>query len=227
VVSFLASLLGGEADLEGRAAPRASKLEILEQRLVEIDGSDLYVALVRNRSDTRTALRVHPKGKFLDEFGDPVGWPDDAAGVDNRPSLAPGQVGVVYDWIDYYESVADQVERIRVRLVPSRWVAGPRRSPVGVSRLRLERPLCLVTATLRSAWRRLEAEVAVIGRDRQGEIVGAGTWIAGPLPKGRSRRILAKIDPWPCLRQRLEFEAYPNLRAGELLRPRLTRSTRN
>jgi hypothetical protein len=223
VVSALVSLLGGEADRESRAPPRASKLEILEQRLIEIDGSDLYVALVRNPSKTRSALRVHPKGRFLDDYGDPIGWPDDPAGVDNRPSLAPGQVGVVYDWVDYYESVADQVERIRVRLVASRWVPGRRRSPVGVSRLRLERPLCLVTATVSSAWRRLEAELAVVVRNRRGRIIGAGTWFAGPLAKGRSRRILEKIDPRPCLRERIEFEAYPNLRAGELVRAATSR----
>jgi hypothetical protein len=178
------------------------------------------VALVLNQSHTRSAIRVRPRGRFLDDLGDPVAWTDRPAGVDNRPSLAPGQVGVVYDWLESYESVADHVARIQVQLVPDHWVPGPRRSPVGVSRLRLERPLCLVTATVRSAWRRFEAELAGVARDRRGRIVGAGPWYAGPLPKGRSRRILAHIDPWPCLRERLEFEAYPNLSAGELLRER-------
>jgi hypothetical protein len=160
---------------------------------------------------------VHPKGAFLDEFGDPVTWPDPPADTNNRPSLAPGQVGVVWDWLDSYKSVADEVERYRVRFVSSRWVAGRRRSPIGVFRLRLRRPICLVTATIRSAWRRIDAEVAFIVRNRRGRITGAGTWVAGPLPRGRSRRILERIEPRPCLRGRFKLEAYPNLSAGDLL----------
>jgi hypothetical protein len=195
-----------------------SKLEILEQRLIESDGSDFYVALVRNPSRSCSALQVYPKGMFLDELRDPIAWPDRPADTDNRPSLAPGQVGVVYDWLDSYESVADDVERYRVRIVASRWVAGQRRSPVGVSRLRLRRPACLVTAKIWSAWRRIDAELTVIGRNRRGRIIGAATWIAGPLPKGRARRIVDQIEPRPCLRGRFGLTAYPNLSAGDLRR---------
>jgi hypothetical protein len=75
-----------------------------------------------------------------------------------------------------------------------------------------------VTATVRSAWRRIDAELAFIVRNRRGRIVGAGTWIAGPLPRGRSRRIVARIYPRPCLRERFDLKAYPNLDAGDLLR---------
>jgi hypothetical protein len=144
------SLLSEDGDDPAPAKTPASKLQILEHRLIERDGSDFYVALVRNPSRSRSALQVHPKGAFLDEFGDPIAWPDRPANTDNRPSLAPGQVGVVWDWLDSYESVANEVKRFRVRFVASRWVAG-RRSPIGVSRPRLRRPICLVTARVRSA----------------------------------------------------------------------------
>ena len=216
--SVVVSLLNGGEEDPAPAARSALKLQILEQRLLEVDGSDFYVALVRNPSRTRDALQVHPTGAFLDEFGDPVAWPDRPANTDSRPSLAPGQVGVVYDWLDSDESVADEVERYRVRIVASRWVAGRRRSPTGVSRLRLERPRCLVTETVRSAWRRIDAEFAFVVRNRRGKIIGAGTWIAGPLPRGRSRRILERIEPRPCLRRRFHLKAYPNLHPGDLLR---------
>jgi hypothetical protein len=212
------SLLSGDGDKPAPARTSPSKLQILEQRLIESDGSDFYVALVRNPSRSRSALLVHPKGAFLDEFGDPIAWPDGPADTDNRPSLAPGQVGVVWDWLDSYESVAADVERYRVRFVASRWAAGRTRSPIGVSRLRLRRPACLVTATIRSAWRRIDAEVAFIVRSRRGRITGAGTWVAGPLRRGRSRRILERVEPRPCLRGRFELKAYPNLSAGDLLR---------
>jgi hypothetical protein len=124
---------------------------------------------------------------------------------------------VVWDWLDSYGSVADEVERYRVRFVASRWVAGRRLSPIGVSRLRLRRPSCLVTARVRSAWRRIDAEVAFIVRNRRGSITGAGAWVAGPLPRGRSRRILERVEPRPCLRGRFELKAYPNLGPGDLL----------
>jgi hypothetical protein len=211
------SLLSEDGDDPAPAKTPASKLQILEHRLIESDGSDFYVALVRNQSRSRSALQVHPKGAFLDEFGDPIAWPDRPAITDNRPSLAPGQVGVVWDWLDSYESVAKEVKRFRVRFVASRWVAG-RRSPIGVSRLRLRRPSCLVTARVRSAWRRIDAEVAFIVRNRRGMITGAGAWVAGPLPRGRSRRILERIEPRPCMRGRFELKAYPNLDPDDLLR---------
>jgi hypothetical protein len=217
-LAVVLSLLSDGGDEPTPAKPPPSKLQILEQRLFEVEGGDVYVALVRNPSRSRSAFRVHPKGAFLDKFGDPVTWPDRPADTDNRPSLVPGQVGVVWDWLDSYESVADEVERYRVRVVASRWVAGRRRSPIGVSRLRQRRPSCLVTATVRSAWRRIDAEVAFIARNRRGTIIGAGTWIAGPLPQGRSRRILERIEPRPCLRQRFALKTYPNLGPGDLLR---------
>jgi len=125
---------------------------------------------------------------------------------------------VVWDWLDSYESVAGDVDRYRVRFVATRWVTGRRRSPIGVSRVRLQRPSCLVTATVRSAWRRIDAELAFVVRNRRGRIASAGTWIAGPLPRGRSRRILERIEPRPCFRQRFDLKAYPNLVAGDLLR---------
>jgi hypothetical protein len=217
---FVVALLVGDDASERSAAPRISSVTVLDQALVEVDGSDLYVALVRNPSDSRSALRICPKGEFLDDLGEPVTWPDDPAGVDNRPSLAPGQLGVVYDWLDSYESVADQVEQINVRVVARRWADRPRRSPLGVSRVNVERPRCLATATVRSARRRLEAELAVIGRDRRGHIVGAGSSIVGPLPRGRSRQVLERIHPRPCVRDRLRFEAYPNLSASDLAQNR-------
>jgi hypothetical protein len=227
--AVVVSLLSDSEDDPAPAATPASKLEVLEQRLIEADGSDFYVALVRNPSRTHSALQVHPKGAFLDEFGDPIAWPDRPADTDNRPSLAPGQVGVVFDWLDSYESVADEVDRYRVRFVASRWGTG-RRSPIGVSQLRLRRPSCLVTATIRSAWRRIDAELAFVVRNHRGRVVGAGTWIAGPLPAGRSRRIVERIDPRPCLRERFKLKAYPNLGANEALRgarssPRTHRAT--
>ena len=176
------------------------------------------MALVRNPRRSRSALQIHPRGAFLDELRDPIAWPDRTADTDNRPSLGPGQVGVVWDWLDSYGSVADEVDRYRVRSVASRWVAGRRRSPNGVSRLRLRRPSCLVTATVRSAWRRIDAEVAFIVRNRSGRITGVGTWVAGPLPRGGSRRILERVEPRPCLRGRFELTACPNLGPGDLLR---------
>ena len=218
VVAIVIGLLSGGGD-EPRSAPRpASKLQVIEQRLIEIDGADFYVALVRNPSRTRSALRVHPTGAFLDESGDAISWPDRPANTDNRPSLAPGQVGVVWDWVDSYESLASEVKQIRVSVVASRWADGRQRSPLAVSRLRLERPRCLVTATVRSAWRRIDAEFAFIARSPRGRILGAGTWVAGPLPRGRSRRILERIEPRPCLGRRFELEAYPNVGAAELRR---------
>jgi hypothetical protein len=217
VVWIVAALLGGDGNDPAELPRRDPRLQVLEQALVEVDGDDLYVALVRNRSRSQSALRVRPEGEFVDEFGDPIGSPDDPAQVDNRPSLAPGEVGVVYDYITAGDSVADLVRRIHVRLVAGRWAAGAARAPLAVSRPRLDRRTCLVTTTVRSARRRLEVQLAAIARDRRGAITAAGTWLAGPLPRGSSRQVLARIDPRPCVRGRMEFYAYPNPRPGELL----------
>ena len=121
---------------------------------------------------------------------------------------------MITDWLDSYESVADQVKRFRIRLKASRWVTARRRSPVGASQLRLDRRTCLVKGTVRSDRRRIDALLAVIARNPSGKIIGADFWMAGPLPRGRSGQILARIDPGPCLRRRLRFDAYPTCALG-------------
>jgi hypothetical protein len=217
VASIVAALLDGDDGDTAALPPRDPRLQVLEQTFIEVDGDDLYVAIVRNRSRSRSALRVRPEGEFLDDLGDPVAWPDDPWDVENRPSLAPGETGIVYDYLSAYESVADQVKRIRIRLVARRWVTGAAPAPIAVvSQPRLDRRTCLLEAVVRSRRRRLEAELTGVSRDRRGHITAAGTWLAGPLPRGRSNQVLGRLDPRPCVHGRTKFEAYANPGPGEL-----------
>jgi hypothetical protein len=82
----------------GPVTPVAHPLELLEEAVVQVEDGDLYVAVIRNRSRSRTALLVNPGGRFVDPPADPVGWPDDRPYVDNRPSPAPGQAGWCTTW---------------------------------------------------------------------------------------------------------------------------------
>jgi hypothetical protein len=205
----------GGTGAAGGTSARSRSLKLLEQTLVEVDGQDLYVAIVRNESRTRTAMRVRPEGEFLDRSGRAVGWPDSAGWVDNMPSLAPGQTGVVIDYVDDgYESVADAVARLRP--VASRMSRFPTRPPVRVSRVRLDRGRCIATGRVRSPDRRLQADLAVVVRNRRGQIVRAGWWVAGPLERGSSPQVLARVSPWLCVRHGTRAEVYPNPSLAEL-----------
>jgi hypothetical protein len=212
----VARLDGGEA-LPRSPAPHVRAVRVLEQRVVRVDGEDLYVALVRNPSRSRTALDVHPLGRFLGRRGRYLGRPSVLA--DNRPSLAPGQTGVVFDLIEERRSVAHAVDRLRVRAHAHRMVRGVAHSPVRVARVRLDHRRCIATAYVWSDRRRLRADLAAIARDRRGRIVNAGWWVAGPLPRGWSRQVVGRLSPETCARPGLTGEAHPNLTVDELRRP--------
>jgi hypothetical protein len=217
VAGFVIGRLDGGEPVRPAATSRTSAMEVLEQRVVRVGDEDLYVAIVRNPSRTRTALDVHPLGRFLDRRGRHLGRPSVLA--DNRPSLAPGQTGVLFDFVDERRSVAPAVARVRVRVHAHRMVGGVPRSPVRVARVRLDHRRCIATASVWSSRRRLRADLAGVVRDGGGRIVNAGWWVAGPLARGWSRQVVGRLAPAICARHGLAGEAHPNLTATELRRP--------
>jgi hypothetical protein len=197
-----------------RGANDHRSLELVEQSLVDLRGGDsLYIAVVKNRSRAKTAFGVYPRGNILDGHGRYLGSPDGRRDVESRPNLAPGQTGVIFD---YVFAAGGRARKFEIKLRGTRFRERAKRSPVTVERARFDRRRCLMSARIRSSRPILEAGVAAVVKDRRGRILG-GTWrLVGPLPRGVSTQVVDRVSPRPCRRSVARVDVYPNLSARQL-----------
>ena len=215
IVYGIATGVPGGQDKRHRAEEDHRRLELVDQSLVDLGGGEsLYIAVVKNRSRTKTALGVYPKGDFLGRRGRYLGSPDSRADVDSRPNLAPGQTGVIFDYI--FPATRGQARKFEIELRGTRFRKRAKRSPVSIESTRFDRHRCLITARIRSSRPIFEAGVAVVGKDRRDRIFG-GTWeLVGPLPRGLSTQVVDHVAPRPCRRSVARVDVYPDLSARQL-----------
>jgi hypothetical protein len=210
------ALFGGE---DGPPATIGANrhLRVVEQVVLPLDdGEALYVALVKNTHPRRTALGVFPRGELRSADGAIQGAPDPRFDVEQRPTLAPGQTGVVFDVIQGLDGAADAVTDFDVVFRARGFRIGPRRPPVTAGATRFDRRRCLVSSEMASERALVAVDVAVLGRDAHGRIDAGGLVRAGPLRKGRSRQVLDRVSPEVCRDGLPRLEAYPNLRPGQM-----------
>ncbi len=72
-------------------------LRVEDQALIRFNGELRYVAVVRNTSQKRLALAAFARGTVLDRDGDAVARLGERRKVETRPTLLPGESGVVVD----------------------------------------------------------------------------------------------------------------------------------
>lgn len=213
--AMIAAVVGDDAPAPAIGPNR--HLRVIEQAVLALDGGDvLYVALVRNAHPRRTALGVFPRGGFLDGDGDEVGGPDSRFDVEQRPTLAPGQTGVVIDIVEDASLDANEVAGFDMSFRARGFRVGPRRAPVSARSVRFDRRRCLVTAELVSEGALAAVEVPTISRDRRGRIDAATVLEAGPVPRGRSMQVLERVAPALCEEGLPRLESYPDPRPGQL-----------
>jgi hypothetical protein len=194
-------------------------LHVLDQTVLERDGTFIYVGIVRNDHPTKTAVGVRPIGEFVTPDGDLLGRPDSRFEVENRPALAPGATGVVIDWMESGSAPPRHPARLRIGMTAARLRPGPATAPARISQVRLDRSRCLVTATVLVEHARLELPVIVVVRDHGNRLFHGEFALAGPLRTRRSHQVLARVPPRPC-REARSAQAFPNLEPDDVPMPR-------
>jgi hypothetical protein len=221
VVAIVYGIAVGGSEEEDKPQHRAAndhrRLELIEQSLVDLGGGDsLYIAVVKNRSHTKTAFGVYPRGSFLGRRDRYIGSPSWRTDVESRPNLAPRQTGVIFDYI--VPAAVGQARGFKIKLRGTKFRERAKRSPVTVEIARFDRRRCLITARIRSSRPIMEAGVAFVAKDRRGKILG-GTWeLVGPLPRGVSTQVVDRVAPRPCRRSVARVDVYADLSARQLRR---------
>ncbi|MFN8161676.1 MAG: hypothetical protein U0R52_11610 [Solirubrobacterales bacterium] len=217
-VAFFGGLFLGWFDEPAKPPPQpVQALRVVEQRLVRNDSGDVaYLALVRNTSRTRAAVGVYPFGELRDRQGHRRAGLDPPRRVEIRPTVAPGATAVVLDELG---RPLPRGLRPQVRFAAGA-VRPAHRTPFEVTGAEVNRRLCVVMARLRAARPLRSSQVAVVGRDGEGRLLGAAEAVVGPVPRGGSPQVLGRLDPADCHTVTSHVEAYPAPAASQVLRRR-------
>jgi hypothetical protein len=210
----------GESAKGGGALHGGPSLRVVDEELVsEGKARWLYLAEVRNTGD-RAAIGVVPAGRLLDHRGERLESIDQPKSVEGEANLAPGQTGVVWDSIRLRgpkRRPVSAVERMDVTAAAASLVDGPNRTPVAVRRVRFDRELCIVTATIDSRRRMLRARLQLVGRTRKGNVLGASEFGVGPVSPRRSEYFVTRVPPAQCTGRFPRVGGYASLTRRQLL----------
>lgn len=218
--AFYGAIVGVPAYLvlEGDDPPPAGTpgLRIVAQRILPREGGSLYIAVVEN-AGRRTAAGVVPEGEFQGRSGEYVGEPHSPEDVWMPATIPPGGRAVVVDWLDDSGSgVARGTTRYAIRMRADGGLLRGGHAPARVRAVRIDRRRFLAWGTVTAERPMREVELALLGRDRRGRIAGYLDGVAGPLRRGASRQVLARLPPLACERRGLRLSAYPTWRATQL-----------
>jgi hypothetical protein len=190
----------------------AQKLRVTEQALVRFGGELSYVAVVRNMSETRVAMAAFARGKVLDRSREPVVRLGGPGGTNWRPTLLPGERGVVVDALPSGQArtVPDRL-RFKTEVVARRKPAPDARPPVRLGEPSLDRARCEVRIPVDAGRAARGAGITALATDAAGEIRLAGTVRLGRAAARRGRKLLFAGEPGECPGWLQGVEAYPFL----------------
>ena len=192
------------------AAPVTDRaLHVVRTDVITYDDETAALAvIVRNDSRERTALGVYAEGEISARDGTVVAIPDDRLDQEVRPSLAPGQTGVLYDDISDADGDEDAARTYRVTVHARTYRLLAERAPMEVGRASVDRDTCLLSAPVLSDRTRLESEVAVVARTPSGRIAELWGETVGPLRRGGQRQAVTRLPPRTCLSRTRRLEVY-------------------
>jgi hypothetical protein len=150
------------------------KLRVVDEALVR-RGDDLrYVAIVRNTSEKRVALAVFARGEVIGRGGDRVVRLGGHRKVDWRPTLLPGETGVVVDELQKPKSLPERL-RYETKLLARREPAPEASPPAALGKPSLERASCRLSVPVEAGRRARGSGITIVARDSAGEISAAGS----------------------------------------------------
>ena len=183
-------------------------MEITEQAVLPGDDGLRYVALVENTSEKRVAIAAFARGSLkIRGRRVPLSGRDE---FDLRPTIAPGQVGLIIDDVE----VPDEVKPgTRVRLegkIVARREPAVERPLIEAVDARFDPETCRLSIAVRSEVPLERPTFAVVGRNGDGKIVGAGSFVADGVDAGRSRLLVDEGGRESCPSAITSVDAFPS-----------------
>jgi hypothetical protein len=180
--------------------------------LIRFNGELRYVAVVRNTSEKRVALAVFARGEVLDRDGGRIASLGERRRVDTRPTLLPGESGVVVDMLPRRQTgPLPGRMRFETELVARREPAREARPPVALGPPGFDRGRCRLEVPVEAGRRAAGAGMTIVTTDAAGEISAAGTVGLGHRAVERGHRIVALDDPGECPPWLRGVDVYPYL----------------
>jgi len=221
ILAFLAvmvaiGIITGEfGDSKEPFSPR--KLRVVDQALVRVWGDLRYIAVVRNTSEKRAALAVFPRGRVRDRAGGPAVGMDGRRGTELRPTLLPGETGVVLDELSGRRAgPLPQRPRFETRMVARREGVPGVEPPIALGEPALDRERCLLSVAVDAGRAARGAEITIVARDGGGEIAAAGSVALGPTAIRHGRRVVELGRPGHCPGWLREVEVYPAISSADI-----------
>jgi len=192
-------------------------LRVVDQALTLVWGDLRYVAVVRNTSEERVALAVFARGSVSDRDGREVGELTGRRGGDLRPTLLPGETGVVIDELPGHRGQQLPARlRFATEVVARREAARDIRPPVRLGEPVLDRDRCLLSVAVDARRSARGAGITIVARDAEGEISAAGTVALGPTAISHGRRVVELDDSGNCPDWLRSVETYPAISSADL-----------
>ena len=215
VVAIAIRAISGDFDTDDPF--RSQKLRVLDQALIRRSGELHHIAIVRNTSDKRMAMAVFATGRVLDREGARVARLEGRGAVDRRPTLLPGETGVVVDSLptEHGRSSLDGV-RFQTTLSARREAAPDLAPPVRLGPPALDRAECSLRIPVRARSSAHSAGITIVANDRHGEISTVGTVRLGREAISEGRKELSFEDPGRCPGWLHGVRTYPFLFPGTI-----------
>jgi hypothetical protein len=184
------------------------KLRVVDEALVR-RGDDLrYVAIVRNTSEQRVALAVFGRGEVVGRGGDRVAKLGGRRKADGRPTLLPGETGVVVDEVPKPRALPERL-RYETKLLARREPAPEARPPVALGEPSLERSSCRLSVAVEAGRRARGSGITIVARDAAGEISAAGSVALERRAVEGGRQVIPLHESGRCPAWLQRVETYP------------------
>ncbi len=208
-MTILIAVINGDFGSSGEPFS-ARKLRVVDQALVWTDDGPRYVAIVRNTSEKRVALAAFARGKVLDRDGDRVVRLGGRSKVDWRPTLLPGETGVLVDELAARgpPTVSERL-RFETEVVARREPARDAKPPVALGDPALDRGRCRLSVAVEAGRAARGAGVTIVARNAAGEIGGAGPVALGRAAVERGRQVVPLVESGDCPGWLRAVETYP------------------
>jgi hypothetical protein len=208
-VMIALGVINGEFGSDGERFS-GRKLRVVEEALVR-RGDDLrYVAIVRNTSEKRMALAVFGRGEVTSRGGDRVARLGGRRKADGRPTLLPGETGVVVDELQKPKTLPARL-RYETKLLARREPTPEARPPVALGDPTLERASCRLSVAVEAGRRARGSGITIVARDSAGEISAAGSVALERRAVERGRQVIPLRESGACPAWLQRVETYPLL----------------
>lgn len=189
------------------------RLRVIDEALVQRWGDLRYIAVIRNTSEKRVALAAFARGEVLAHDGDVVARLGRQRKAKGRPTLLPGETGVIIDVLRASRPVPERL-RFKGTVVARRADSNGAKPPLELGEPALDRERCRLSVPVEAGHAAGGAEITIVATDAAGEISAAGSVALEREAVERGRQIIPLTKGGGCPGWLQGIETYPLLEPG-------------